>query len=165
MPKLRRSGPPRKREIAKQSRAAQRKAAEQIRLLKSAPKPRPTLVPTPVETATSAAAEPPAAAAAPSGSLVRLRIAFRAPVTQGYVMIRRNDVEIWRRTFDFGRKSGGGSLEGEVEIAAGAGEFKAWVIATDRSVNEYVSVPLTIGDGRTLSLDVDAQKKLAVSLR
>ena len=96
---------------------------------------------------------------------MRLRITFRAPVTQGYVMIRRNDVEIWRRAFDFGRKSGGGSLEGEVDVASGAGEYKAWVIATDRSVSEYQFVPLTVGEGRTLALDVDAQKKLAVSLR
>jgi hypothetical protein len=96
---------------------------------------------------------------------VRLRVAFHAPIAQGYVMIRRNDVEIWRRAFDFGRKSGGGSLEGEVEVASGAGEYKVWVIATDRSVSEYQVVPLNVGEGRTLALDVDAQKKLAVSLR
>ena len=80
-------------------------------------------------------------------------------------MIRRNDVEIWRRAFDFGRKSGGGSLDGEVEVPSGAGEYKLWVIATDRSVNEYQVVPLNVGEGRTLTLDVGAQKKLTVSLR
>jgi len=105
-----------------------------------------------------------APAAAPA-SRVRLRVAFHAPIAQGYVMIRRNDVEIWRRAFDFGRKSGGGTLEGEVEVPSGAGEYKAWVIATDRSVNEYQIVTLTVGEGRTLALDVDAKKKLAVSLR
>jgi serine/threonine protein kinase len=151
-------------EIAKQSRAARKKAADQIRSLRAA---KPTAAPEPaapspatVETVSPAAA-PPASVAA----RVRLRIAFKALVPQGYVMIRRNDVEIWRRTFDFGRRAGGGSLEGEVEVASGAGEYKFWVIATDRSVNEYQVVPLTVGEGRTLVLDVDAQRKLAVSLR
>lgn len=113
-----------------------------------------------------ATAEPlPAPAPAAAGPRVRLKVAFKAPIPQGYVMIRRNDVEIWRRAFDFGRKSGGGTLEGEVDVASGAGEYKVWVIATDRSVSEYQVVPLTVGEGRTLALDVDSQKKLAVSLR
>ena len=81
-------------------------------------------------------------------------------------MIRRNDVEIWRRAFDFGRKSGGGSLDGEVDVASGAGEYKAWVIATDRSVNEYKVVPLTlVGEGARSLSTWTRQKKLAVSLR
>jgi serine/threonine protein kinase len=150
-------------EIAKQGRAAQKKAAEQIRVLKAAPKP--TTVPPPAALAPVATLAAAPASALPAAATVRLRIAFKAPVPQGYVMIRRNDVEIWRRTFDFGRKSGGGSLEGEVEVASGTGEYKVWVIATDRSVNEYQVVPLAVGEGRTLTLEVDAQKKLAVSLR
>ena len=151
-------------EIRKQGRAAQKKAESQIRTLKASPRPKPTVAPEPTAAA-PAAAEPPPPAPAQTGARVRLRIAFRAPIAQGYVMIRRNDVEIWRRAFDFGRKSGGGSLEGEVDVASGAGEYKVWVIATDRSVSEYQVVPLTVGEGRTLALDVDAQKKLAVSLR
>ncbi len=155
-------------EIRKQGRAAQKKAESQIRSLKAAPRPRATATPEP--TAEAAPTPPAAPAAAPAAAAavaprVRLKIAFHAPIVQGYVMIRRNDVEIWRRAFDFGRKSGGGSLEGEVDVASGAGEYKFWVIATDRSVNEYLVVPLTVGEGRTLALDVDAQKKLAVSLR
>ena len=152
-------------EIRKQGRAAQKKAESQIRTLKASPRPKATAAPEPepaVEAAAVAAEPAPPAAAGPR---VRLKIAFRAPIVQGYVMIRRNDVEIWRRAFDFGRKSGGGSLEGEVDVASGAGEYKFWVIASDRSVNEYVVLPLTVGDGRTLALDVDAQKKLVVSLR
>ena len=154
-------------EIRKQGRAGQKKAESQIRTLKASPRPRPTAVPEPTAAAPEAVEPAPAAAPAPppAGARVRLRIAFRAPITQGYVMIRRNDAEIWRRAFDFGRKSGGGSLDGEVEVAAGAGEFKIWVIATDRSISEYQVVPLNVGEGRTLALDVDAQKKLAVSLR
>ena len=150
-------------EIARQSRAAQRRAAEQIRSLRAAPKPRPT--PEPEPAAAAPAAVEPTAVAEPAAARVRLRVAFRAPTPQGYVMIRRNDVEIWRRTFDFGRKSGGGTLEGEVEVPSGAGEYKVWVIATDRSVNEYQVRTFTVGEGRTLALEVDRQNKLAVSLR
>jgi hypothetical protein len=154
-------------EIRKQGRAAQKRAESQIRSLKASPRPKATPVP---ELEPAAEAAPAAAAAEPAppaaaGSRARLKVSFRAPIVQGYVMIRRNDVEIWRRAFDFGRKSGGGSLEGEVDVASGAGEYKFWVIASDRSVNEYVVLPLTVGDGRTLALDVDAQKKLSVSLR
>jgi hypothetical protein len=152
-------------EIRKQGRAAQKKAESQIRTLKASPRPKATAAPEPVAAAPASAEPPPAAAPAAPGPRVRLRVAFKAPITQGYVMIRRNDVEVWRRAFDFGRKSGGGTLEGEVDVASGAGEFKVWVIAADRSVSEYLVVPLTVGEGRTLALDVDAQKKLAVSLR
>jgi hypothetical protein len=153
-------------EIKKQGRAAQKKAESQIRTLKASPRPKPTAAPEPAPAAAPASVEaPPPAAPAPVGPRVRLRVAFKAPITQGYVMIRRNDVEIWRRAFDFGRKSGGGTLEGEVEVASGAGEYKVWVIAADRSVSEYQVVPLTVGEGRTLALDVDTQKKLAVSMR
>ncbi len=152
-------------EIRKQGRAAQKKTESQIRTLKASPRPKPTAAPEAEAAAPASAAAEAPPAPAPAGPRVRLRVAFKAPITQGYVMIRRNDVEIWRRAFDFGRKSGGGSLEGEVEVPSGAGEYKAWVIAADRSVSEYQVVPLTVGEGRTLVLDVDAQKKLAVSLR
>ncbi|MBK9065092.1 MAG: protein kinase [Acidobacteria bacterium] len=152
-------------EIRKQGRAAQKKAESQIRTMKASPRPRPTVAAEPVAAGPATAEPLPAPAPAAAGPRVRLKVAFKAPIPQGYVMIRRNDVEIWRRAFDFGRKSGGGTLEGEVDVASGAGEYKVWVIATDRSVSEYQVVPLTVGEGRTLALDVDSQKKLAVSLR
>jgi hypothetical protein len=152
-------------EIKKQGRAAQKKAESQIRTMKASPRPKPTQAAEPAAATPASVEPPPAPAPAPVGTRVRLRVAFKAPIPQGYVMIRRNDVEIWRRAFDFGRKSGGGTLEGEVEVASGAGEYKVWVIATDRSVSEYLVIPLTVGEGRTLALDVDSQKKLAVSLR
>jgi serine/threonine protein kinase len=152
-------------EIRKQGRAAQKKAESQIRAMKASPRPKPTAAAEPAAAAPTAAEPPPAPAPAAAGTRVRLRVAFKAPIPQGYVMIRRNDVEIWRRAFDFGRKSGGGTLEGEVDVASGAAEYKVWVIATDRSVSEYQVVPLAVGEGRTLALDVDSQKKLAVSLR
>lgn len=151
-------------EITKQGRGAQKKAADQIRSMKSTAKPvvPPTAVPEPAV----AAIETPAPAARPTPAQVRLRIAVTVPAPQGYVMLRRNDVEVFRRTFDFGRKSGGGSIDGEIEVPSGQAEWKAWVIATDRSVNQYKVVPLTLGgDGRTLALNVDASKNLTVTLR
>ncbi len=153
-------------EVAKQGRAAQKRAADQIRSMKAAAKPvaPPTAAPEPV--AVAPRIETVAPTVGPTPARVRLRIALTVPTPQGYVMLRRNDVEVFRRTFDFGRKSGGGSLDGEIEVPSGLAEFKAWVIATDRSVNQYKVVPLTLSsDGRTLVLDVDALKNLTVVLR
>jgi serine/threonine protein kinase len=154
-------------EVAKKGHAAQKKAADQIRTMKAAGRPpvaQPTVAPEPVVAAPRI--ETPVPAARPTPGRVRLRIAVSVPAPQGYVMLRRNDVEVFRRTFDFGRKSGGGSLDGEIEVPSGPAEFKAWVIATDRSVNQYKVVALTLGaDGRTLALDVDAAKNLTVTLR
>jgi hypothetical protein len=152
-------------EVAKQRPSTRMKTAEQIRSRKSALKPAvvPTAATEPVAVAPKPDAPPPAV---PIPSRVRLRIAVTVPAPQGYVMLRRNDVEVFRRTFNFGRKSGGGSLDGEIELPTGPAEFKAWVIATDRSVNQYKVVTLTLGgEGRTLSLDVDASKNLTVALR
>ncbi len=152
-------------EVASRGKTSPKKAAERIRSMKSASKPAvvPTAAPVPVAVAPKPDAPPPAG---PTPSRVRLRIAVTVPAPQGYVMLRRNDIEVFRRTFDFGRKSGGGSLDGEIELPAGPAEFKAWVIATDRSVNQYKVVTLTLGgEGRTLSLDVDASKNLTVALR
>ncbi len=155
-------------EVAKKGHAAQKKAAEQIRTMKASAKP--AVQPTPAPQQPVAVAPrvdtPVPTPVRPMPARVRLRIAVTVPAPQGYVMVRRNDIEVFRRTFDFGRKSGGGSLDGEIEVASGPAEFKAWVIATDRSVNQYKVAPLTLGaDGRTLSLDVDASKKLTISLR
>jgi len=152
-------------EVAKQGRKAQRKAAEQIRSLKSSAKPAvlPTAAPTPVAVAPKPEATPPPK---PTPARVRLRIAVTVPAPQGYVMLRRNDVEVFRRSFDFGRKAGGGSFDGEIDLPTGQAEFKAWVIATDRSVNQYKVTTFTLGsEGRTLALVVDASKNLTVTLR
>jgi hypothetical protein len=152
-------------EVAKQGHAAQKKAAEQIRALKSASKSAvvPTAAPEPVAAAPKTEAPPPSK---PTPARVRLHIAVTVPAPQGYVMVRRNDVEVFRRSFDFGRKSGGGSFDGEIDLPTGQAELKAWVIATDRSVNQYKVITFTLGgDGRTLALDVDASKNLTVTLR
>ncbi len=153
-------------EIAKHGRAAQKKAADQARSSRASSRSGvlPTAAPEPAVAAPRI--ETPAPTPRPTPAQVRLRIAVTVPAPQGYVMLRRNDVEVFRRTFDFGRKSGGGSIDGEIEVPSGPAEWKAWVIATDRSVNQYKVVPLTLGgDGRTLALEVDASKNLTVSLR
>jgi len=152
-------------EVAKQGRKAQRKAAEQMRSLRSSPKPAvaPTPAPEPVAAAPKAETPPPPK---PTPARVRLRIAVTVPAPQGYVMLRRNDIEVFRRSFDFGRKAGGGSFDGEIDLPTGQAEFKAWVIATDRSVNQYKVTTFTLGsEGRTLALNVDASKNLTVTLR
>ncbi len=152
-------------EVAKHGRQAQKKAAEQIRALRSASKPAvvPTAVPEPVAAAPKAETPPPPK---PTPARARLRIAVTVPAPQGYVMVRRNDVEVFRRSFDFGRKAGGGSFDGEIDLPTGQAEFKSWVIATDRSVNQFKVTTFTLsGDGRTLALDVDASKNLTVTLR
>jgi serine/threonine protein kinase len=151
-------------EVAKQGRGSQKNAVQKTRPARSVskgPAAVPTAAPEPI-----AVAPKPEPSPAPTPTRVRLRIAVTVPAPQGYVMVRRNDVEVFRRTFDFGRKSGGGSLDGEIDLPTGPAQFKAWVIATDRSVNQYKVVTLTLGsDGRTLTLDVDAAKGLTVTLR
>jgi serine/threonine protein kinase len=151
-------------EVAKQGRGSQKNAVQKTRQTKPSskvPAAVPTAAPEPITVAPKPEPSP-----VPTPTRVRLRIAVTVPAPQGYVMVRRNDVEVFRRTFDFGRKSGGGSLDGEIDLPTGPAEFKAWVIATDRSVNQYKVVTLTLGgDGRTLTLDVDAAKSLTVTLR
>jgi hypothetical protein len=151
-------------EVAKQGRGSQKNAAQKIRPGKPASKAPAAMrssAPEPIVVAPKPEPSP-----APTPTRVRLRIAVTVPAPQGYVMVRRNDIEVFRRTFDFGRKSGGGSLNGEIDLPTGQAEFKAWVIATDRSVNQYKVVTLTLaGDGRTLTLNVDAARGLTVTLR
>ena len=82
-------------------------------------------------------------------------------------MVRRNDKEVFRRQFDFGRKSAGGLVEGTIEIPSGPASIKAWAIPTNRSFNGYKAVELVIpgGESRTLALELNADKELVVTLR
>lgn len=103
----------------------------------------------------------------PTPSTGTLRVTFQSPINDGYVMVRLNDREIFRRAFTFGKKSAGGLVEGTVQVPAGAGELKVWVIASDRSVNGYKVLPANLpgGETRTLRLDLDSSRNLVVSLR
>lgn len=152
---------------AAQARIAGKSATEQRKLARDAKrKPRPTPAPT---TAPVRAARPAPALVAPTATpaVGTLRISFDSPIPAAYVMVRQSDREIFRKTFDFGKKSAGGPVEGTVEVSAGRAEFKVWVISPDRAVNQYLSTTLTIpgGETRTLRLELDASRKLSVGLR
>ena len=103
----------------------------------------------------------------PTPSSARLRITFQCPFREGYVMVRLNDREIFRRNVDFGKKSSGGYVEGTVDVPAGPGEFKVWAIAADRSVNGYQVYKTLVpgGETRNLALDLEGGRTLSVTLR
>jgi hypothetical protein len=142
--------------------AEEKKAAAAL-----ARKKRPTPVPTPVRVAKPVVPVEPPKPVTPTPGSARLRIAFQSPAPEGYVMIRRNDKEIFRRQFSFGRKSSGGLVEGTVEVPSGPATIKAWAIPTDRSFNGYEAVDVVIpgGETRTLVLELNAAKKFLVSFR
>lgn len=148
--------------IAKKSAAEQRKIAEEAKRRKAKATPVPTAAPAVVVRPTA----PPAAPVA-TPAVATLRISFDSPIPAAYVMVRLNDKEIFRKTFDFGKKSAGGPVEGTVEVPSGKAEFKVWVISPDRAVNQYLPVILTVpgGESRTLRLELDASRKLSVTLR
>ena len=141
--------------------AAEKKAAAEL-----AKKKKPTPVPTPTKVVKPVVVDTPKPATPTPGS-ARLRIVFQSPAPEGLVMVRRNDKEIFRRQFDFGRKSAGGLVEGTVEVPSGPASFKAWVIPTDRSFNGYRPVDLVVpgGETHTLALELNAAKELVVSIR
>ena len=142
--------------------AAEKKAAAEL-----ARKKKPTPVPTPVRAALPVVPVEAPKAATPTPASARLRIVFQSPAPEGYVMIRRNDKEVFRRQFDFGRKSAGGLVEGTIEVPSGPASIKAWTIPTNRSFNGYEAVELVIpgGETRSLVLELNAANKLVVSLR
>lgn len=149
------------RKAATAKAATEQQKKEELAKKKAKPTPTPIRV---VETKKEpVAAIPPT----PTPATASVKIYFDCPITDGYVMIRHNDKEIFRRTISFGRKSQGGVIEGSVQIPAGRGEFKIWVISTDNSVRQYLPTVLEIpgGEGRTLRLELDTNKKLSVLLR
>ena len=152
---------------AAQERIARRSASEQKRLAEEAKKrkvkatPPPTTAPVVVVKPTAAPVAP-----APTPAVASLRISFASPIPAAYLMVRLNDKEIFRKSYDFGKKSAGGLVEGSLEVPSGRGEFKVWVISPDRAVNQYLPVTLTVpgGEARTLKLELDAARKLSVTL-
>ncbi|MBK6403855.1 MAG: protein kinase [Holophagales bacterium] len=142
--------------------AAEKKAAAEL-----AKKKRPTPVPTTVRVVQPVVPVEQPKPATPTPGSARIRIAFQSPAPEGYVMIRRNDKEVFRRQFDFGRKSAGGLVEGTIEVPSGPASFKAWAIPTNRAFNGYETADLVIpgGETRTLVLELNAASKLVLSLR
>ena len=143
------------------------RAAEDKKAAALARRKKPTPVPTPVrETRVATPVDEPKPATPTPGS-ARLRIVFQSPAPEGYVMVRRNDREVFRRNFDFGRKSAGGLVEGTIEVPSGPASFKAWAIPTNRSFNGYEAAEIVVpgGQASTLLLELNASKKLVLSLR
>ena len=142
--------------------AAEKKAAAELEKKK-----KPTPVPTPVRVVKPVVPVEQPKPATPTPGSARIRIVFQSPAPEGYVMVRRNDKEVFRRQFDFGRKSAGGLVEGTIEIPSGPASIKAWAIPTNRSFNGYKAVELVIpgGEARTLALELSADKELVVTLR
>jgi tetratricopeptide (TPR) repeat protein len=142
--------------------AADKKAAAEL-----ARKKKPTPVPTPVREVKVAAPVETPKPATPTPGVARLRIVFQSPAPEGYVMVRRNDKEVFRRQFDFGRKSAGGLVEGTIEIPSGPASIKAWAIPTNRSFNGYKAAELVIpgGEARSLVLELNAANELVLALR
>jgi len=142
--------------------AAEKKAAAEL-----AKKKKPTPVPTAVRVVQPVVPAEQPKPATPTPGSARIRIAFQSPAPEGYVMIRRNDKEVFRRQFDFGRKSAGGLVEGTIEVPSGPASFKAWAIPTNRAFNGYETAELVIpgGETRTLVLELNAANKLVLSLR
>lgn len=155
------------REAVKAAQAEKTAAEKRAAAAQAARKTRPTPVPTPVQVAQPVVPVEPPKAATPTPGSARLRIVFRSPAPEGYVMVRRNDKEVFRRQFDFGRKSAGGLVEGTIEVPSGPASFKVWAIPTNRSFNGYKPVDLVIpgGETRVLQLDLDAGSNLVVTLR
>jgi serine/threonine protein kinase len=150
--------------IASRGAAEQKKLAEELKK-----KAKPTQAPLPSVAAPVAAPRlaretaPPV----PTPATAKVGISFASPIPEGHVMVSLNDKFIFRKSFAFGKKSGGGQVDGSAEVPSGRGSFKVWVIAPDRSINQYKELPVSIpgGETKTLRLDLDATGNLTVSLR
>jgi hypothetical protein len=151
--------------IASRSVAEQKKAAEALKK-KVKPTPPPAQVaaaaPAPVQRAARETAAP-----VPTPATGKIVISFASPIPEGHVMVSLNDKFIFRKSFAFGKKSGGGQVDGSAEVPAGKGNVKVWVIAPDRSVNQYKELAASIpgGETKTLRLDLDSGGNLSVSVR
>ena len=155
---------------AAHARIASRGAAEQKRMAEALKKKaKPAQAPVQASAAPSigqrTARE--TAAPVPTPATGKVVISFASPIPEGHVMVSFNDKFIFRKSFAFGKKSGGGQVDGSAEIPSGRGTFKVWVIAPDRSINQYKEFPASVpgGDTKTLRLDLDAGGNLSVSLK
>lgn len=156
-----------KAEASERLAKATKTAEEQRRLTEAARRKKPTPLPTPVRVAVRPAEPTPTPVPAATPSTATVRIALQSPINDGYVMVRLNDREVFRKAFDFGKRGRGGLVEGTVSVPSGPGEFKVWVIATDSSVRSYETYKTSVpgGESRSLKLDFDAAGKLHVELR
>jgi serine/threonine protein kinase len=154
---------------APDSRAARQmlQKAETLVAEQSAQRTTPEGAPAGTASASAAGNAAASVAPAPPASVPNLRISFTSPFPQGVVFVKCNDKEVFRRSFDFGRRSSGGPVHGDVEVPAGPGEFKVWVIASDNSVRQYQAFNVTVPEGaaKTFAIEVDPSKGLTAELR
>jgi hypothetical protein len=88
-------------------------------------------------------------------------------VPEGWLFVRFDDREVFRRAFAFGPGSGGGLVEGNADLPPGSGELRVWVIAADGSVRDYATRKLTRtgNEKRSLVVELDAARKLSLAVK
>jgi hypothetical protein len=109
-------------------------------------------------TAGSSTAAPHTTSAVPSGAT--LRLSFASPISKGYLMVAVNDSIIYRKNFDFGKKSEGGMISDTLHVATGAVVVKVWLTSPDASIRGYQPINATLagGDSRLLTLTLQGKK-------
>jgi serine/threonine protein kinase len=106
----------------------------------------------------SASAAPHTSSAAPAAA-TSLRLAFASPIPKGYLMLAVNDSIIYRKNFDFGKKSEGGMISDTIHVTPGAVVIKVWLTSPDASVRGYQPMNVTLGAGETRTLTLTLQGK------
>ncbi len=137
--------------IRKLPKGARSRAEAELRALKAAP---------------AAAVAPATAGRLPAADLP-LSVSFRSPVPEGWLFVRFDDREVFRRAFEFGPGASGGLVEGNADLPPGSGELRVWVIAADGSVRDYATrkVERTGNEKRTLVVELDAARKLSLAVK
>jgi tetratricopeptide (TPR) repeat protein len=113
----------------------------------------------PPAAAGSASAAPHTSSAAPAAATM-LRLAFASPIPKGYLMLAVNDSIIYRKNFDFGKKSEGGMISDTIHVTPGAVVIKVWLTSPDASIRGYqpMNVTLAAGETKTLTLTLQGKK-------
>ena len=137
------------RRKADEAMAAAKKTATAAK--RATPTPRPAVV-----VATAVPAAPPT----PTPATTTIKVVYSATFARGLIMVGVGDKIVIRKDFDFGKGSSGGSVEGTASVPSGPGLVKLWVIASDRSVQAYSELKITIpgGEFRQYRMEVDGGK-------
>ena len=114
----------------------------------------------PQATTSSAAPSASTASRAAAGGPATLRLTFASPIPKGYLMVAVNDSIIYRKNFDFGKKSAGGVVSDTIKVASGSVTVKVWLTTPDSTVSGYQPLNATLagGDSRTLTLTLQGKK-------
>jgi hypothetical protein len=93
-----------------------------------------------------------------AGGPATVLVSFQCPIAKGDLIVQRNAVNVLKRSFDFGGAPGG-LIEESLVLAAGNGDFAIWLVASDRTVNAYKTVPAVLqgGEKKTLRLSLAGQ--------